>query len=240
VRAETRRQLKQDKFSRATLDAAEKTVHWTVEHKSKLITGGIIAVAVIGAALAGWYHLDRQNQKASSELTQVVRTLDTPIVPAGTPPQPDVTSFDSAQARAIAATKQLQAIVDKYPHTRTADVARYLLGTTAIDLGDKATAERELKEAASGPSDLAALAKLALANLYASDNRTQNAVNLYKQLINKPTVTVSKATAQLALAQLYENTQQPQEAKRIYQQIREENPAGDAASVAQTRLQNLK
>ena len=240
MRAETRRQLKQDKFSRATLDAAGKTVHWTVEHKSKLFLGGTIAVAVIGGALAGWYYLEGQNQKASSELTRVVRTLDTAIVPAGTPPQPDVPSFTSVQARAVAATKQLEAIVDAYPHTRTAEVARYLLGTTAIDLGDTATAERELKQAASGPSDLAALAKLALANLYASDKRTANAIRLYKELIDKPTVTVSKATAQLALAQLYENTQQPQEAKRIYEQIREQNPAGDAASVAQTRLQNLK
>jgi TolA-binding protein len=241
VRAQTRRQLKEDRFSRATLGAAEKTVHWTVEHKSKLTTGILAAVIVVGAVLGGWYYIDRQNEKASMDLTQAVRTLGTPVVPAGTPPQPDVKTFSSMQERAAAATKQLQATVDKYPHTHTADVARYLLGTSAMDLGDKSTAERQLKAvAASRPSDLAGLAKLALANLYASDNRTKNAVDLYKELIDKPTETVSRATAQLALAQLYENSQQPQEAKRIYEQVRKENPAGDAASLAQTKLQQLK
>jgi TolA-binding protein len=241
VRAETRRQLKEDRFSRATLGAAEKTVHWTVEHKSKLTTAVVAAVVIVGAALGSWYYLDRQNERASMDLTQAVRTLGTPIVPAGTPAQPDVTTFSSVRERAAAATKQLQTIVDKYPHTHTADVARYLLGTTAMDLGDKATAERQLKEVtASRPSDLASLAKLALANLYASDNRTKNAGDLYKELIDKPTETVSKATAQLALAQLYENSQQPQEAKRIYEQIRKENPSGDAASLAQSKLQQLK
>jgi TolA-binding protein len=241
VRAETRRQLKEDRFSRATLGAAEKTVHWTVEHKSKLTTGIVAAVVIVGAILGSWYYLDRQNEKASMDLTQAVRTLGTPIAPAGTPPQPDVVTFASLQERAAAATKQLQAIVEKYPHTHTADVARYLLGTTAMDLGDKATAERQLKEvAASRPSDLAGLAKLALANLYAADSRTKNAVDLYKELIDKPTETVSKTAAQLALAQLYENSQQPQEAKRVYEQIRKENPSGDAASLAQTKLQQLK
>ena len=241
MRAETRRQLKEDRFSRATLGAAEKTVHWTVEHKSKLTIATVAGLVILGAALGSWYYLDRQNEKASMDLTQAVRTLGTPIVPAGTPPQPDIKTLSSALERAAAATKQVQTIIDKYPHTRTTDVARYLLGTTAMDLGDKATAERQLKEvAASRPSDLAALAKLALANLYASDNRTKNAVDLYKELIDKPTETVSKATAQLSLAQLYENSQQPQEAKRVYEQIRKENPSGDAASMAESKLQQLK
>lgn len=241
MRAQTRHQLKEDKFSRATLGAAEKTVHWTVEHKSRLVTGGLIAALIAAAVGSGWFYLDRQNQRASSELTRAVRTLDAPIQPAGTPPGPDSAGFVSARERALAASRQLEAIVNQYPHTHTADVARYLLGTTSIDLGDKASAERQLKAAASGgPSDLAALATFALANLYASENRTQNASSLYQQLIRRPTLTVSKATAQLALAQLYENTQQPLEAKRIYEQIRKDNPAGDAASVAETRLQNLR
>ncbi len=44
MRAETRHQLKQDRFSQATFGAAEATVHWTVEHKSKLVVGGVALV----------------------------------------------------------------------------------------------------------------------------------------------------------------------------------------------------
>jgi predicted negative regulator of RcsB-dependent stress response len=115
------------------------------------------------------------------------------------------------------------------------------LGTTAIELGDKATAERELKEVASSRnSDLSALAKLAMASLYGNTNRTKEAIDLYKQLIDKPTNTVSKVMAQMQMGSLYESSQQPLEAKRIYEQIVKENPKSEAESLAQARLQNLK
>jgi tetratricopeptide (TPR) repeat protein len=241
VRAETRHQLKTDRFTQATIGVAEATAHWTAEHKAKLIIGILVAAAVAAAVLGGWYYLGQQDDKANLELTQAVRTLETPVRPAGAPETPNQPSFASSQERAAAAKKQLQAVTDKYPHTHTADIARYLLGTNAIELGDKATAERELKEvASSGNQDLAALAKLALASFYGNNNRTQEAVDLYKQLIDKPTNTVSKVMAQMQLASTYESAQQPLAAKRIYEQIVKENPKSEVESAAQTKLQNLK
>jgi tetratricopeptide (TPR) repeat protein len=241
VRAETRHQLKTDKFTRTTIGVAEATAHWSAEHKSKIIAGTAIAVVVLAAVAGAWYYLGRQDDKANLELSQAVRTLGTQIRPAGTPETPNFPTFASAQGRAEAAKKQLQAVVDKYPHTHTADVARYLLGTTAVELGDNATAERALKEVASSYNkDLSALAKLALASFYGNTNRTKDALDLYKQLIDKPTSTVSKVTAQLQLAALYESAQQPPEAKRIYEQIVKENPKSEAESIAQSKLQSLK
>jgi tetratricopeptide (TPR) repeat protein len=241
VRAETRHQLKTDRFTRTTIGVAEATAHWSAEHKSKIIAGTAIAVVVLAAVAGAWYYLGRQDDKANLELSQAVRTLGTQIRPAGTPETPNFPTFASAQGRAEAARKQLQAVVDKYPHTHTADVARYLLGTTAVELGDNATAERELKEVASSYNkDLSALAKLALASFYGNTNRTKDALDLYKQLIDKPTSTVSKVTAQLQLAALYESAQQPPEAKRIYEQIVKENPKSEAESIAQSKLQSLK
>ena len=241
MRAETRHQLKTDRFTQATIGVAEATAHWTAEHKAKLIIGVLVAAAVAAAVLGGWYYLGQQDDKANLELTQAVRTLETPVRPAGAPETPNQPSFASSQERAAAAKKQLQAVTDKYPHTHTADIARYLLGTNAIELGDKATAERELKEvASSGNQDLAALAKLALASFYGNNNRTKEAVDLYKQLIDKPTNTVSKVMAQMQLASTYESAQQPLEAKRVYEQIVKENPKSEVESAAQTKLQNLK
>lgn len=241
MRAETRHQLKTDKFTRTTIGVAEATAHWSVEHKSKIMAGTAIAVAVLAAVAGTWYYLGRQDDKANLELSQAVRTLGTQIRPAGTPETPNFPTFASAQGRAEAAKKQLQTIVDKYPHTHTADVARYLLGTTAVELGDNASAERELKEVASTYNkDLSALAKLALASFYGNTNRTKDALDLYKQLIDKPTSTVSKVMAQLQLAGLYESSQQPLEAKRIYEQIVKENPKTEAESIAQSKLQSLK
>lgn len=241
MRAETRHQLKSDRFTRATIGAAEATAHWTVEHKSKIITSVVVAVVVLIAVGGTWYYLGQQDAKANVELGQAVRTLQTQIRPAGMPETPNMPSFASADDRAAAAKKQLQAIVDQYPHTRTADVARYLLGTTAIEVGDNTTAEKELKDVANnGNRDVSSLAKLALASLYGNLNRTKDALDLYKQLIDKPSDTVGKVTAQLQLAQLYESSQQPAEAKKIYEQIVKENPKTEAEQMAQAKLQALK
>jgi TolA-binding protein len=241
VRAETRHQLKTDKFTRVTIGAAEATAHWSIEHKSRIIAGVVTFVVVIGALAGAWLYLNHQDDQANMELTQAVRTLETQIRPAGTPETPNFPSFASLQERGAAARRQLEAVIDKYPHTHSADIARYLVGTTALDLGDNATAEREFKDVASAHNrDLAALAKLGLASLYGGTNRTKDALDLYKQLIDKPTATVSKVTAQIQLASLYEASQQPQEARKIYEQVVKENPKTEAESIAQSKLQALR
>lgn len=241
MRAETRHQLKQDKFSRATIGAAEATVHWTVEHQSKLIAAAIVAVVLIAIAGGGWYYLNQQDAKASAELGQAVRTMDAPVLPAGNPPEPGMLTFASSKERATAARKQLQTVVDKYPHTRSADFARYFLGLASADLGDNTAAEGELqKVAAASNSDLSALAKLALASLYRNSNRNKQAIDLYTQLIAKPTLTVGKTAAQLELAATYQASQQPLDAKRTYEQIQKENPATEVAQIATQKLQELK
>ena len=62
MRAQTRHQLKQDRFSQATLDVAEKTVHWSVEHRSKLIIAGIVALMILGLGVGGWYYFNLKDQ----------------------------------------------------------------------------------------------------------------------------------------------------------------------------------
>jgi predicted negative regulator of RcsB-dependent stress response len=241
VRAETRHRLKEDRFSRATMGAAEATVHWTEEHKSKLIVGGLILAVALVVGIGGWYYLNQQDHKASALLNQAVRVLDTPLRPAGAPAEPDFPSFASAKERTTEARRQLQSIVDQYPHTRTAEFAHYLLGLTSYQLGDNAAAERDLKSVASTHNDdLAALAKLALAEVYRDTNRTKDAVDLYNQLIAKPARSVGKTTAQMELAEMYVSTQQPAEAKRVYEQIQKENPATEVAQLATQKLQALK
>jgi TolA-binding protein len=241
VRAETRRQMKQDRFSKVTLEAAENAAHWSEEHKTKLAVI-VIAVAVIAAiAFGGWYYVNTQDEKASAGFSTAVRTFETPVRPAGMTAQPGVDSFASTQERDTAARKQFQAIIDQYPHTHTADLARYFVGLTSSQLGDNAAAERSLQAAAgSSNADLAALGKFALASIYRGENKDAQAVDLYKQLIAKPTMVVSKPTAQLELAAFYESRKKPDEAKKIYDQVEKENPTTEAASLAQRRAGALK
>ena len=241
MRAETRHQLKQDAFSRVTIGAAERTAHWSVEHRNTLTIAAIAVVVIAAVVAGGWYYLSTQDEKASFDMSQAVRTLEAQIRPAGMPAQPDVPSYTSAKERAEAARKQFQTIVDKYPHTRTADMARYFLGVTSVSAGDNAAAENDFKAVAStGNKELASVAKMALAALYGNTNRTKDAAALYQELINHPTASVSKVTAQLQLADLYQTSNQPLDAKRLYEQVKKDNPSTEAGQMATQKLAELK
>ncbi len=241
MRAETRHQLKQDRFSRVTIDAAERTAHWSVEHKNTLVVAALVVLAVIGIAVGAWYYLGQQDQKASLDMSVAVRTLNTPVRPPNMPAQPEAPSFASVAERATTAHKQFQAIVDRYPHTHAAEFAHYFLGLTSADLGDNSSAEREFQKViSSASSDVAALAKMALASVYRNTGRNKQAIELYKELAAKPTTTVGKTAAQMELAATYSSDNQPLEAKRIYETIQKENPATEAGQLASSKLQQLK
>lgn len=241
MRAETRRQLKEDKFSRVTIDMAEATAHWSAEHRSKLIAAGVALLVVIAAAIGVWFYFDKQDQKAGVDLSRALRTLNTEVRPAGTPAQPEIPSFASAKERATEARKQFQSVIDQFPHTHAAEVSRYFVGQTAAELGDYAGAEKAFQEIASVRNDdMSSLGKLALASVYRSQGRYKDAVEIYKKLSDKPTTSVGKPTALLELAATYELEQQPLEAKRIYEQVQKENPSTDAAQIASAKLQGIK
>ena len=209
VRAETRHQLKQDRFSQATMDAADATVQWSVEHQSKLIVGGIILAVVLAAGFGGWYYFEPAGPESQ-------RPAEPGCAHPGYPCAPRerrrklIFPACFRPGTGTEAHKQFQAIVDQYPHTHTAEFARYFLALTASELGDNAAAERDLKAVASTRNkDLAALAKLALAAVYRDTNRTKEAIDMYNQLADKPTTAVGKTTAQMELAATYQADQQP-------------------------------
>ena len=247
MRAETRRQLKTDRFSKTTIQVAEQTVHWSVEHKGKLIVGAIVFLALVGALIGSWFYVERQDDRASADFGKAVQTLDLPIRPAGMPAQPDNPSFASSKEQATEARKQFQAIIDNYPHTRAAAFSRYFLGASLANLGDNAGAERELKAAADHrrylvlrDNDLSALARLALAELYTNTNRAKDAIAIYKDLAANPSSTVGKPTAEMGLAEAYQSAGMLTEAKKEYEQIQKESPSGPPGQMAAQKLQELK
>jgi tetratricopeptide (TPR) repeat protein len=228
----TRQQLKQDRFA----ETAQETVSWAIEHRNKLIVAGVVVTVFAGILIGGWIYLNQQDQKASVAFGSAIATYQSPLRPANAPAQPDVQTFTSAAQRAEAAEKQFQAVVDQYPHTRSAEFARYFVGLTYRDMGKNTEAEKYLKDISGVRNQsLASLAKFALAGIYAQTNRQADAIKMYQDLIAHPTTTVPKTTAQLELATLYE-AQQPAEAAKIYQDVRKAEPQSVAAEVAGTRL----
>jgi predicted negative regulator of RcsB-dependent stress response len=237
VRSYTRHQLKQDSFRTSTTE----TISWAVEHRSKVTAAVVAVVVLLAVIIGGWAYVNYRDQQGRSELAGAIQKYDAPIRPAGTPATPDMLSFGSIQERAKAANSDFTRIAGKYSFTQSGRVARYFAGVTLHDMGDNAGAEKDLKEVAdSRYKEIASLAKLALASIYHDTNRDPQAIEIYKQLADHPTVSVGKSAAQFLLASLYEEVHQPDEARKLYQQMAKENPSSPAAQMAAQRLQALK
>ena len=115
--------------------------------------------------------------------------------------------------------------------------ARYFAGLTYMEQGKNDQAETTLKQVAGGfNGDLAALAKLSLAQIYRQTNRDPQAIDLYNELTAKPTTTVPSGLAQLQLAELYESENKPDLAKKIYAQLKDKDPKGPAGALAAQKL----
>jgi tetratricopeptide (TPR) repeat protein len=237
VRSATRHQLKTNSFAETTAE----TISWAVEHQSKL-TAAIIAVAIVAALAAGsWAFVNYRNQQASQELSGALEKYNAPIRQAGEPANPLLLSYASGAERAKAANADFASIADKYSFTRNGRIARYFSGITLHDMGDNAGAAKQLQDVAgSRDKETSSLAKLALASIDQDAGKTQQAIDIYKGLIENPTTTVGKTTAQFELATLYEDNHQPLEARKIYEQMQKDNPTGQIGQLAAQKLQTLR
>jgi predicted negative regulator of RcsB-dependent stress response len=232
----TRQALKQDRFAETAADA----VHWTVEHRSKMIAGGTLLAILIVAVFGGYWYTGYRDGKAAELLGHALMVYRAPLRPPSMPPDPQQLSFISMKERGEAAGIEFNKVAAEYGSTRSGKYAKYFAGLAALDAGNQKAAEDHLKYVAGiRDKDISSLAKLALAALYRDANRQADAVNLYKDLIAQPTQTVPKVSAQLQLAELYASSQ-PNEARAIYQQIVKDNPQSAAAEIAQGKIQELK
>lgn len=224
----TRHELKQDKFA----ETAAGAVHWTVEHRSKIIYGIIALGIVLVLAIGGWWWMGHREKQASAELGNALMLYNAPLRPENIPADPQMPSFTSATERSKVAKEAFAKVANSYGSTRSGQYAKYFTALTEADLGNTQAAEQGLKSAAETRNkEVAALAKFGLASLYRNTNRDADAIRLYKELSDNPTLAVPKTTAQLALAELYEQ-KQPDEARKMYEQIAKDNPKGPAGEIA--------
>lgn len=233
---QTRRALKQDHFVLATTSGLE----WIGEHRNAVLLWSISVVVVVGAIVAGLLVYHSREAAANQLLGQAMDIYETPIAQPGQPQEPGQKTYATAADRAKAANPIFRQAAQQYGWTPAGAMARYFAGVTEVDLGEPSQAEADLDKAAhSHDGSVAALAKMALANVDEQAGQNSQAVSLFQDLIQHPTTTVPKSEAQLQLAALYEATQ-PQEAKRLYAQIKDQDKGTQAAQIASQKLDSLK
>lgn len=230
---QTRHALKQDSFVQATASS----LTWVDTHRSTLIKASVGVVLLIGIVLAGSIYYSNNNEKAEVLFGQAMDIYNTPLTVPGQPAEPGVKTYATAADRAKAAHPLFEEVANSYSWFKAGANARYLAGMTALDMNDKSAGENDLKQAAdSHDGNVAALAKFALAGLYHQTQRDPQAIEMYQQLIAKPTATVPASMAKLQLAALYENTK-PEEAKKLYAEIKDQDKTTAAGQIATQKLQ---
>ncbi len=231
VDTQTRHALKQDKLARA----AKSSASWVGEHRTGVLRWVIGAgvIVVLGVAALAWWNV--RTSAADLALGQAIDLYNAPLAEPGEPPEKG--TYTTAEARATEANREFVAVAHNFQWLPEAAKAEYFAGVTYAELGENAQAETELKAAAGASSrNLANLARYALAGVYHQTNRDSQAIDLYNQLIAKPSETVSASVAQLALADLYVAEGKQNQARALWGKIKDANQDTAAATIAQQKL----
>ncbi|HUD13600.1 MAG TPA: tetratricopeptide repeat protein [Terracidiphilus sp.] len=228
---QTRHALKKDKFAQATASS----VSWVGEHRSGVLRWAIAAVVVLALGIGAVVYWNLRTTAADSALGAAMDTYDGPLATPGAPAENGV--YTTAAERSRAANKQFAAVAQQYGWLPEGAKAHYFAGITDQELGQTAAAETELKTAAGAwDHNLSNLAKLALAGIYHQTGRDGQAVDIYNQLIAKPSVTVSASVAQLDLADLYAAAGKQDQARALWAKVKDADKDGQAGTIATQRL----
>ena len=233
------------RISRKELKTDE--VRNTLVHGADLVFGHqaltfyIVIIAVIVAlGVFGWKsYAERQTVKAAAAFDDANKVFDARIRSPLEPQQPGELTYTDEKNKYSEALRKFEEVAKKYPRTRPGQLASYYEAISQERLGNNDAAKKLLQSLAdSGDEDFAAMARFELAQLEDRLGQGDEAVNLYKKLIAKPTVLVPKPVVMMALAQHY-RASNPAEASKLYAQIKSDYPDTPIAEQADQELSLL-
>lgn len=211
-----RRELKHDKF----VEQVGHSVEFATEHRKQLTLWGSVAAAALVLIVGIYWFVNHQADVRQQELRDAIR-LQQANVGAGEQ-NAYVVNFPTQADKDKAVEKAFTDMANKYGGKREGEVARFYLGAMYSDKGNIAEAEKQWKQVAdSGEKEYASQAKFSLAQLYDAEGRTADAEKLLRDLMNNPTLLVSKEQAQIALGRMLGRTK-PDEARKLLEPLRTE------------------
>jgi predicted negative regulator of RcsB-dependent stress response len=232
----SRKELRKDEV-RETLSHGAQAV-FAHQHQIWVYGGMTLLVAL---AVLGWrFYTQKQTAKGSAALADAMKVYQARIRTAAEPAQPDETTYLDEKNKYGDAEKKFTEVANRYSRTRPGQLARYYAALSLEKLNRYGEAENDLKALESSSDEsLSALARFKLAQVYDEDGKGPQAVQLYQQLSNKPSLFVPKPIVLLALADHYSGSD-PAQAAKLYKQVKDEFPDTQAAQQADERLQVLQ
>lgn len=189
------KELQQDQFATKVVDA----VGFVSSHRSMAIRWTLIALAVVLLVGGGYRFYTQKRAERQADLREAFDTLEGS---AGAQSSPYTKNFSSVEERDAASLKVFSQLAAKYSGSKEGYLAQYYVAILRNAKGDTAGAIPILREVAECRYSVAALAKVALANLLMGEGKYAEAEQIVRSLVDKPTDLVSKKSAQVLLARV--------------------------------------
>ncbi len=178
--------------------------------RGRQILYGLAAIVIIAAVAYGivrWRH--KHAEEAEQAMGRAIAINDAEISSSPAPGSHDPV-FSTPQERSERAIQEFEKVAAKYGEPYRSE-ARYFIVTNKL-VTDRATAETELQSLSQGNSEIAILAKFALAQTKESDGNLDEAARLYGEVAKAGSATVTPDIANLRLASVYDKQGKKDEA----------------------------
>jgi len=203
------RELKHDRFRDTTMLLADRLAE-RAAGRGRQILYGLAAIVIIAAAAYGivrWRH--KHAEEAQQAMGRAITINDAEISSSPAPGSHDPV-FSTPQERSERAIQEFEKVAAKYGEPYRSE-ARYFIVTNKL-VTDRATAETELQSMSQGSSEIAILARFALAQTKESDGNLDEAARLYSEVAKAGSGTVTPDIANLRLASVYDKQGKKDEA----------------------------
>jgi len=209
--------------------AVEHNVDYLAHHRKQLIQYGGIALMAIAAAVGIYVYINYSRTVREEQLADAISIQETQVTPNGVA-GPGV--YTTEEAKNAAAAKAFTSVETAHSGTREGYIAEYYLGCIAADAGKLDEARKHYQAVADGGNkDYASLASFSLAEVDYMQNKSSEGEKILRQLIEHPTVFVSKDQASISLARHLAKTN-PAEARKILDPIIRGATASSQAAVS--------
>ncbi|OLD23848.1 MAG: hypothetical protein AUJ04_10045 [Acidobacteria bacterium 13_1_40CM_3_55_6] len=203
------RELKHDRFRDTTMLLADRLAE-RAAGRGRQILYGLAAIVIIAAAAYGivrWRH--KHAEEAQQAMGRAITINDAEISSSPAPGSHDPV-FSTPQERSERAIQEFEKVAAKYGEPYRSE-AHYFIVTNKL-VTDRATAETELQSMSQGSSEIAILARFALAQTKESDGNLDEAARLYSEVAKAGSGTVTPDIANLRLASVYDKQGKKDEA----------------------------
>lgn len=225
----SRKELKKDEVRDTLAHGAEALL----SHQTSTIVLVVLAV-VVAACVYGWrYYTQTESTNADSGFNSAMAIFETPVGPPQTPGQATYTDENKKWTNAEQAFAK---VASKYGRTRPGRLSAYYAALSDEKLNNDAAARKWLDRiTGSKDAEVAALARFEVAGLDSRSGKTDQAIQMYQQLMASPSILVPKPEVMLALANCY-RVKDPSQAAKLYGQVKSEYPDTPVADQADEAL----